>query len=60
MTAPDEERAGTYWLAYYSDWSGFVVFADEVQALRHAVMNHMDGVIEVPFGADPKAGWRRD
>ncbi len=29
------------WVAYHSDYSGFVVFHSEITALRHAVENHM-------------------
>lgn len=40
------------WLAYYSDWSGFRVFADEVDALRHAVAHSMQ-VAYLRYGQDP-------
>jgi len=29
------------WLAYHSDFSGMTVFADEIDALRHAVEHSM-------------------
>lgn len=29
------------WIAYHSDWSGFAVFATEVEALRYAVAHTM-------------------
>lgn len=29
------------WVAYYGDWSGMNVFADEISCLRHAVENSM-------------------
>lgn len=28
------------WVAYHSDWSGLALFADELEALRHAVANN--------------------
>lgn len=43
----------TVWIAYYSDWSGFSVFLDEVPCLRHAVA-HSQSVVEVPVGVDPR------
>lgn len=39
------------WMAYHSDWSGFVVFASEIAALRHAVENSMQ-VGFVTWGMD--------
>lgn len=30
-----------FWLAYYSDWSGFAVFDNELEALRYAVEHQM-------------------
>jgi hypothetical protein len=30
------------WIAYYLDGSGFVVFATEIEALRHALGTDMD------------------
>lgn len=41
---------GYVWVAYYPDYSGFVPFGLEVDALRHAVTHSME-VIRVPFGA---------
>lgn len=38
-----------FWIAYYSDWSGFAVFDSEIKCLRYAVENHMEAA-EVPFG----------
>ena len=45
-------RPDGVWLAYYSDWSGFWVFATEIEALRHAVESQCNTVF-LPFGADP-------
>lgn len=45
-----------YWVAYYSDRSSAVVFASEVEALRHAVANHMDKVEHRPWGAEVFTG----
>ena len=42
------------WLAYYSDWSSWAVFAEEIDALRHAVENAMS-VKFLEFGASPRA-----
>lgn len=39
------------WIAYYSDWSGMAVFADELNCLRYAVEHRMDARF-VPLGAD--------
>jgi hypothetical protein len=30
------------WVAYYPDLSAVVLFADELECLRHAVENHME------------------
>lgn len=30
------------WIAYYDDWSGFCVFEEEIDALRHAVEHSMN------------------
>ena len=51
--APTESREPGCWFAYYSDWSGFVAFANELDCLRHAVENSMDAAW-VPFGSDPR------
>lgn len=40
MSRHDPFGAGV-WVAYYADGSGFVMFATEVEALRHAVDNGM-------------------
>jgi hypothetical protein len=47
------------WVAYYTDWSGFAVFADddELGALRHAVERHME-VARIPFGVDVREAVR--
>lgn len=47
----DDEPRNFVWIAYYSDWSGFVVFGydDELGCLRHAVANSMQ-VARLPFG----------
>lgn len=47
-----------YWLAYYSDWSGFVAFANEIEALRHAVGKSMD-VAYIEWGEDPREATNR-
>lgn len=39
----------SYWLAYYSDFSEFAVFATEIHALRFAVENDMQ-VAELGYG----------
>jgi len=49
----DLESTSGVWLAYHSDWSGWVVFASEIKALRHAVENSMQ-VKFLEFGADPR------
>jgi hypothetical protein len=41
------------WIAYYSDWSGFVIYREELHALRAAVSRSME-VSSVPFGVDPR------
>lgn len=46
-------REGGYWLAYYTDWSGFVAFGDELACLRHAI-EHSMAASWVPFGVDPR------
>lgn len=39
------------WVAYYGDWSAFVVYETEVDALREAVHGtHGDRVTYVPYG----------
>lgn len=40
---------GGCWIAYESDYSAFVLFGKETDALRFAVANHMD-VGHVTFG----------
>ena len=45
---------GGCWMAYYGDWSGFAVFAKEIDALRHAVEGSMN-VVWVPWGESPRA-----
>lgn len=37
------------WIAYYSDWSEFVVFDSEIKCLRHAVENSMQ-VVQIALG----------
>jgi hypothetical protein len=46
------------WVAYYTDWSGFRVFASEIDALRHAVVNGMS-VLFTEWGKDPREVERR-
>lgn len=43
------------WVAYHSDWSGFAIFDDEMEALRHAVSNTMS-VGLAKFGEDLGGG----
>jgi hypothetical protein len=38
-------------VAYYPDWSGLAVFAEEIHALRYAV-DHAMSCEFVPFGVD--------
>lgn len=33
--------ASVVWMAYYSDWSSFALFATEIEALRYAVEKSM-------------------
>ncbi|MFE9099875.1 hypothetical protein [Actinomadura geliboluensis] len=52
LDAPSTARPATgVWVARYPDRSAAVPFASEIEALRHAVTNHM-GVAWVPYGAD--------
>ena len=39
------------WLAYYEDFSGLVIFASEIEALRHAV-DHTMKVAKIRAGED--------
>lgn len=48
---------GTYWIAYYCDWSGFAVFLHEIDCLRYAVKHDMQAA-EVAFGVDPREAVR--
>lgn len=41
------------WMAHYADWSAFVPFRSEVEALRVAVERSMT-VTFCPFGEDPR------
>jgi hypothetical protein len=41
------QQTTTVWIAYYPDWSGFAVFASEIEALRHACDEHMSLVMIV-------------
>lgn len=43
------------WVAYHSDWSGFAIFDNEMEALRHAVANTMS-VGLAKFGEDLGGG----
>jgi hypothetical protein len=45
------------WIAYYDDWSGFALFAEEIEALRYAVDRCM--VAPVAFGVDLREGLNR-
>jgi hypothetical protein len=40
------------WVAHFADWSGFVFFPTELEALRHAVEWSMQ-VTHVAWGVDP-------
>lgn len=49
----------TVWIAYHFDWSGFALFATEVEALRHAVDRSMSvGELTLPC-PDPKTQLER-
>lgn len=51
----EEGRSAQYvWIAYYPDYSAIVPFADEKDALRHAVRHSME-VIPVPYGISVQA-----
>lgn len=41
------------WFAYYSDFSGFAVFADELQCCRYALKLNCQ-VAKVPLGVDAR------
>jgi hypothetical protein len=41
------------WVAYFTDWSGFRIFDDELAALKFAVECGMK-VRYVPWGKDPR------
>ena len=41
------------WVAFYSDWSGFAIFTDEVKCLRYAV-DHSMRVHKMAEGKDCK------
>ena len=45
---PNETHA---WLAFYPDWSGFALFANEIECLRYAVSKTMQ-VALIPLGTD--------
>ncbi len=45
------------WVAYHSDWSGFVLFREEIDALRYAVREQMN-VVLVLDGQDPREATR--
>ena len=46
------------WVAYHGDFSGFVIFDKEIEALRYAVENSMM-VAFIPFGQDVRK-WIND
>lgn len=48
-------RDSGVWVAYHSDWSGFAIFDNEMEALRHAVANTMS-VGLAKFGEDLGGG----
>jgi hypothetical protein len=44
-------EAGGVWVTYYSDWSEFIIYDSEIDALREAVHgSHGDLVMYVPYG----------
>lgn len=45
-----ESNDGSPWMACHYDWSEFVIFPTEIEALRYAVENSMR-VVPVTFGA---------
>jgi hypothetical protein len=53
MTPEQQEPKGGYWIAYYSDWSGFLVFDNELECLRYAVERSMMATWS-PFGVNPR------
>jgi hypothetical protein len=56
VTGPERETPRNLrgvWIAYHSDWSGFVAEHDELACLRRAVQHSMD-VVSCPFGKDPR------
>lgn len=52
------EGAAGIWVAYHDDWSGMVVFRDEIDALRHAVEHSMQCLF-VEYGDDLREAARR-
>lgn len=42
------------WLAYYSDWSDWRVFHNEIDALRYSVEHQMNGVAWLTWGESPE------
>lgn len=47
---PSAATARRVWCAYNADGSAFVLFGQELQAMRYAVDNHLDGCKAVEFG----------
>lgn len=43
---------GWFWVAFYSDWSEFTIFEEEIDALRYAVEYGPMRVVRVPTRAD--------
>jgi hypothetical protein len=50
------DRAEGVWVTYYHDGSGFVVFAAELDALRHA----LDASMAVKFARFGDVDWMKD
>jgi hypothetical protein len=45
-----DAKSRRVWCAYNKDGSAFVLFGQELQAMRYAVDNHLDGCKPVEFG----------
>jgi hypothetical protein len=48
-TAADKKRK-KLWCAYNSDGSAFVLFGQEIEAMRYAIEHHHDGCKAVEYG----------
>jgi hypothetical protein len=49
-TAAAEVKSRRVWCAYNADGSCFVLFGQEVAAMRYALEHHLDGCRAVEFG----------